>query len=189
MGVKVVSGSVAASSTNTGPNYVTTTTVYLPSGTNTGVYTAQSVAPAGTTAGTIVVASPAATAPCANQGYLTQQQIMYVVDIATGGYSQVVNWQLGGANSGLTINALGYNTLDKYLYGVVRGVFPETFARLSFDGVVQNILNLANDATIGRYYIGDIDTNGQYYTAAQTQGGSVINWRQINLNPTLKDYG
>jgi hypothetical protein len=200
VGVKVAAGftttfsttSTLAATTNTGPTYVTTTSAYKPTGSTTGVYTATTVAPNVINSGTVVIASPLATAPCLNQGYLSQNQVMYSVDIIGGGYSQLVQWKLSSA--ALSINSLGYNPLDSYLYGTIRGVFPETFARLGFDGTVQPLLSLNNTAATaaggGRYYIGDIDTNGQYYAGAQTQPqNGILTWFQINLNPALPDYG
>lgn len=192
------STTTSLSTTNTGPLYITTTSAYKPTGSTTGIYTATSVAPVGTVAGTIVVASPLATAPCLNQGYLTQLQVLYVVDILAGGYSQVLNWALPARdaagniyNPALSINSLGYNVFDSYLYGTIRGRFPETLCRLGFDGTVQEILSMNNTLTTpGRYYIGDIDSNGQYYTGAQGQPSTGnLAWVQVNLNPGLPDYG
>lgn len=170
-------------------------------GSTSAIYTARSIAPSGTVSGTIVIASPLATAPCINQGYLTQQQTLYQVDILSGNFTQTTTWKLptvdaAGAryDPALSINSLGYNPIDSYLYGTIRGRFPESLCRLGNDGTVQEFLSLGNTGVTraqgGRFYIADIDTDGQYYAGSQTQPiDGNLDWIQVNLNPALPNYG
>lgn len=122
---------------------------------------------------------------------------LYTIDIVSGLHSQVAVWTLPAAQSGddatngLSINSIGYNPTDSYLYGTLRGRFPEVLNRLGYDGSVNPILSLNNTVTSpGRYYIGDFDSNGQYYTAAQANPTSGnLAWIQVNLNQALPNYG
>lgn len=70
------------------------------------------------------------------------------------------------------INAIGYNTVDNYVYGVRRdtnlfGVITNNLVRVGADGVYIDlgpILNLPlSPGPAGIYYIGDCDTNGDLF--------------------------
>lgn len=185
--IKVTPGRPVSSSP-----YTTTVSRYLSSGTMTASYTTGSVAPANGAQGTIYIAAPIPTTPCLADGFLSQYNVMYRVDISRGNMTQIFTMDLGNTTNGLNngvngVNSLAYNSIDNYMYGTIRGPTPETFIRIGYDGSYQPLFSLpGTTADPQRFYVGDIDNQGQYYTASQTNGWR---WMQINLNPNTAGYG
>lgn len=132
----------------------------------------------------VIVATPVATAPCLAEGYLSLYNTLYRVNLNSGQSSQiaVVN---SGSNA---INSLGYNPIDAYLYGNTRETAnanvpgPQRFIRIGFNGNTQVLFNLP---TYRSFFVGDIDSNGQYWGASQDP---TWQWIQVNLNPNLPAY-
>jgi len=75
------------------------------------------------------------------------------------------------------VNAIGYNTLDNFLYG--RHTGSEQLIRISADGTATPIGPLTNGGNNG-----DIDTDGYYWYSA---GGAT--WNQVDLRPDSATYG
>lgn len=82
------------------------------------------------------------------------------------GRPRVVAEGVGGA--GPDVDALGFNPLDGYLYGV-QG---------------RRLLRIGADLGPGTHDMGDIDGNGQFFVAS---GGAA--WAQVDLGPELLTYG
>lgn len=67
------------------------------------------------------------------------------------------------------------------MYGNTAGINPQKVYRIGAGGQTQPVATLP----AGRqYYVGDIDSNGQYWLAAPLFSGGFY-WTQINLNPDL----
>ncbi|KAI0026005.1 hypothetical protein F4780DRAFT_774213 [Xylariomycetidae sp. FL0641] len=132
----------------------------------------------GTKQGTVIVESPLPKATCGSNGYLIQAQTLYYVDIINGNSSIAPTRPVGDGVR--NINAIGYNSLDNYIYGSI-GANPSYLIRISSTGdsnILQN-LNYALQLTCG-----DVDNNGQYY--ASNNG---ITWIQVDLRPGSATYG
>lgn len=132
----------------------------------------------------VVLATPVATAPCIQEGYLSTFNDLRRVNLVNGSSSSIATVNSGSS----AINSLGYNPLDSYLYGNSRetanaGVAgPQRFLRIGFNGNTQFLFNLP---TFRSFYVGDIDSNGQYWSASQDP---TWQWIQVNLNPNLPAY-
>ncbi|KAK4500328.1 hypothetical protein PRZ48_008517 [Zasmidium cellare] len=177
----VGSGGAAAANTQ----YTTVTYAYQPTAsTETTIRTSTTIAPSGTYQGTVILATPVATAPCVAEGYLSLFNNLNRVNLQNGSSSLIAT-----VNSGTNaINSLGYNPLDFYLYGNSRETAnanvagPQRFMRIGFNGNTQFLFNLP---TYRSFYVGDIDSNGQYWSASQDP---TWQWIQVNLNPSLPAY-
>ncbi|KAF7196048.1 hypothetical protein HII31_02674 [Pseudocercospora fuligena] len=124
------------------------------------------------------------TAPCVVEGYLSQANALYRVNLATGNSTTI--YTSTDSNTGDGINSLAYNPLDNYLYCTIRGTNPETMGRLSFDGRIQRLFTLPTNTTQRRFYVGDITPDGQYWTASQSNGWQ---WLKVNFAPGTANYG
>ncbi|CAJ2505006.1 Uu.00g124000.m01.CDS01 [Anthostomella pinea] len=156
-------------------SYVTTTAGYT--GT---VKTTTTVSPSGTRPGTVIVQTPLATLNCDPSGYLIQSKSLYRVNITNENTTLV---KIGLGDGTRTINAMGYNIADNFLYAAI-GTAPTTnlnLIRISADGT-SNILGSLNVT----YAVnsGDVDGNSQYWATA---GGS--QWLQVDLMPGSSTYG
>lgn len=80
---------------------------------------------------------------------------VYQVDLLTG-----IVHNLGALNPNNSINALGYNILDGYIYGY--DITTHNVCRVSSDGTIQDICTVPNLPQIP-YSVGDVDSNGYYY--------------------------
>lgn len=83
---------------------------------------------------------------------------MYEVDLATG-----IVTDLGPLNPPNTLNALGYNILDGYIYGY--DITTNNICKVSFDGIVQDLFSVPGLPSYN-YTVGDIDQNGYYHFIA-----------------------
>ena len=119
---------------------------------------------------------PGPTFSCDAGGYLIQRTTLYRLDLATG-ENRIVNDKVGPGGS---INPLGYNVLDNFLYGFV-----------SISGGQKQLIRIdaAGEGTVldlkvpGGLSVGDVDDNGQFWVSA---GGS--RWQQVDLKPGSSTY-
>ncbi|EME80467.1 uncharacterized protein MYCFIDRAFT_212063 [Pseudocercospora fijiensis CIRAD86] len=120
------------------------------------------------------------TAPCVVEGYLSQRNTLYRVNLATGQNSTVYTSTDSGTNDG--INSLALNPLDSYLYATIRGVDPEVMVRVSFDGRLQRLFNLPSGR---KFYVGDFTPDGSFWTGSQSNGWQ---WIKVNFAPGTANY-
>lgn len=125
------------------------------------------------------------TAPCVVEGYLSQRNELYRINIATGNSTAVYTSTDSGTSDG--INSLAYNALDNYLYATLRGVDPEIMLRVSVESPakLQRLFTLPAGR---KHYVGDITPDGYYWTAAQsvTDGWR---WIKVDVDPSRPTYG
>lgn len=82
------------------------------------------------------------------------------------------------ADLGIGVSALGYNTLDNYLYGMDADL--NAIVRINAQGVVTQV---TGEDSVG-VNMGEIDTNGYFWIA---QNG--VDWFQVDLLPGSPTYG
>src|SRR5690606_11734396 len=70
-----------------------------------------------------------------------------------------------GPTSATTYNAIAYNPVDNYIYGL-RGPAPGTLVRVGSDGSVEDVGTIANFPT--NSVVGEFGPDGTYYTATGT---------------------
>lgn len=91
----------------------------------------------------------------------------------------VLNTTVG--NSGTSINGLGYNVLDGFLYGTIINGANSLLVRISGTGTSVVVTPLAG--ITGNIRGGDIDANGIYWVFTQVSDSPVTTWYSFNLNP------
>lgn len=109
---------------------------------------------------------------CDNYGYLIQYVSLYQVDLSTGDVSLVAN----NVSSDDTINTIGYNSLDNFIYG--RGEPSNRLRRISSAGTSEAVTNLTSTESS---FVGDIDSSGFYVSVWLAQPSSVISRRKCLL--------
>jgi uncharacterized repeat protein (TIGR01451 family) len=142
------------------------------------------------TVGLVAVAAPSASAApwtCSSFGYLFQTpnattHEVYQVDLVSGASSLI------GSNPDNT-NAVGFNVLDNYIYGVQRvtvgpGVFDSTIVRVNSDGTVVDLGTPAGMVANDTYGTGDVDPNGHYWFMSNG-----FHWYEVDLAPGSPTYG
>ncbi|MEO5788439.1 gliding motility-associated C-terminal domain-containing protein [Gelidibacter sp.] len=77
------------------------------------------------------------------------------------------------------VNAIGYNVVDNYIYGILQGT--NTAVKIDATGAME-FLTITGDFGVGDYSSGDVDKNGVLYIYGQ---GRFVS---INLNPSAPDY-
>lgn len=77
------------------------------------------------------------------------------------------------------INAIGYNEVDNYLYGLLQGTNQVT--KIDATGAIE-YLTVTGDFVAGQYSSGDVDKNGILYMYGRG------NFVSINLNASAPDY-
>ena len=77
------------------------------------------------------------------------------------------------------VNAIGYNILDNYIYGVLQGT--NNVVKIDATGAME-YLTITGDYSTGDYSSGDINKDGVLYIYGQ---GKFVS---INLNPSAPDY-
>lgn len=76
------------------------------------------------------------------------------------------------ANTGLTINAIGYNTLDNYMYGIVRsGANNGNLVRIGVDGSI-NLLGVVPWSP--NVIAGDMDSSGNLWYIPSAGGSTIV---------------
>jgi hypothetical protein len=108
--------------------------------------------------------------------------MLYSVNISTGSTSLIRSNVGNGVDS---INAIGYNSLDNYLYGAIyyNSNSTASLLRISANGDSSIVLPLSITGG-GIPSAGDVDENGQYWA---TVGGKF--WIQVDLRPGSPTYG
>ncbi|KAH8697304.1 hypothetical protein BGW36DRAFT_165246 [Talaromyces proteolyticus] len=132
--------------------------------------------PATTTSTSTSTSTPTPTLSCDPYGYLVQYASLYRVDLSTGTTTEIAS----GLGQNTSINAMGYNTLDNYLYAYQSST--KTILRISADGTTVTV---DTDAPPAGSYVGDIDTNGHYWVGV----GAASSWAKIDLAPGSPTYG
>ncbi|TPX06867.1 uncharacterized protein E0L32_002363 [Thyridium curvatum] len=175
--------------TSPGPEDLTTT-VATPEGTTPGtviietsswttyttegnIATTKTIPPEGTNPGTVIIETPAPTLECDRYGYLIQAAYLYRVNIETGATEPVGTELIPGAS----INALGYNALDNYLYGLDNN--NHNIVRISNNGTAQNVVGVTVQSVVG-----DIDNEGCYWVL-----DSAYKYYKFDLKPGSSTYG
>lgn len=77
------------------------------------------------------------------------------------------------------INAIGYNVMDNYIYGLLQAT--DQVVKIDATGAME-YLTVKGDFKIADYSSGDVDKNGLLYLYGQNK------FISINLNPTAPDY-
>ncbi|KYK58692.1 hypothetical protein DCS_05709 [Drechmeria coniospora] len=139
-----------------------------------------------------VVPSPL---PCSVNGYIIQNSTnFYGINLTTSQFELINANVAPGITDPGTINTIGYNVLDNYIYGVIRTNNDNTglLIRIGAGGasvILQSvILNAANGfpaANTVRPNLGDVDPNGQYYGTTPAGGY----WIQVDLAPGSPTFG
>jgi len=131
---------------------------------------------------TLTVTDPPAWT-CASYGYLfqtpdaTTHQIVQV-DLVTGASTQI-------GSTPDNVNAVGYNTLDNYIYGWDGAT--GTVVRVGSDGALTSLGVPAGMNTSISYQVGDFDDAGHLYL--QYGGSGTLQWYEIDLAPGSSTYG
>lgn len=150
---------------------VTTTTTTTEISTTTATTTTTEIST--TTVSTCSLPTSSPTLSCDQYGYLIQDATLYRVDLSAG-TNTVVKTAIG---DGSNANAIGYNVLDNYLYGLQ----GSTLLRIFSDGSSQEVVQ-AGQLPTGN--VGDIDLNGRYWLSS---GGNT--WSVYDLYPGSVTYG
>ena len=106
--------------------------------------------------------------------YPTGPTLVQNVNMVTGAYDTA------NTIEGYSINAVGYNVLDDYVYGWNVTGATSTIVRVAADGTVTS-LGTPPGAVQGAV-VGDVDADGQYWTINGTT------WNQIDLAPGSPTY-
>lgn len=172
---------------------VVTSTLGLPLGTSLPTGTADPLVYTSTSTTVVnpapTVQTPAATFACDSSSYFVQTLNNVVslsnIDLASG-QTTLIDTALG-ASEYTSLNALGFNPLDNYLYAIGTSLTAGTYAvvRISNDGTLTSILSFQSPTNPS--YVGDIDANGQYWFSSGGTGSGIV-WYQVNLNPNTASY-
>ncbi|PHH70065.1 hypothetical protein CDD82_7355 [Ophiocordyceps australis] len=114
------------------------------------------------------------TLECSVDAYFIDDKKLLKVSLSTGS-TTVLAADVGG--SGLDIQAVGFNSLDNYLYGLQ----GPNIVRISADGSIQIVASLPEGA---KFNMGDVDGNGTYRLS---DSGSA--WADFDLKPGSSTYG
>ncbi|TPX11809.1 uncharacterized protein E0L32_007546 [Thyridium curvatum] len=141
--------------------------------------TTETISPSGTNPGTVIIETPPATTfTCDKYAYLIQWTSLFRVDIKTGEV-EVVNRDV---NTDSRINAIGYNTLDNYIYGM--DAATHNLLRIPPNGKATVVATRVA-TNLDRPYVGDVDSDGFYWVS----NGSDGLWVKIDLRPGTSTYG
>jgi uncharacterized repeat protein (TIGR01451 family) len=139
-------------------------------------------------AGTALLASPAYAAagdpfPAADPLVFVAQGAPTGLEEAVTDSSGAVSFQPEGPAASVTYNAIGYNTADNYLYGIVStgnaSIPTNSLIRIGQGGVITRVgSSVYNQAP--PWNVGAFGGDGLYYIAASTSVNTVM----LGLNPT-----
>jgi uncharacterized protein DUF6923/Big-like domain-containing protein len=111
---------------------------------------------------TNTVSAAAGPFACTSDFYQVISGQLETLDPVTGTYNNI------GNNAGFNYNAIGYDTLDNYIYGIVTGGGPTgDLIRISNDGSTTD-LGLPTGLPRSGYINGDFDLNGNMYIIANS---------------------
>ncbi|RYP26664.1 hypothetical protein DL767_007947 [Monosporascus sp. MG133] len=116
---------------------------------------------------------------CDEYGYLIQYNSLYRVDLQTGAYEEVASAVTDDDN----VNAIGYNPLDDYLYGIANP--SRQLIRVSALGEAT-VISTFTEAQMGASAnVGDVDSEGYFWF-----GSAGRTWHQVDLRtPGSPTYG
>ncbi len=124
-------------------------------------------------------AGPTNTFACDASGYLIQSSKLSHVNLGTGAVTPM-NTNIGGVGT----NAIGYNVLDNYLYGIQRrtddGIGYYHVVRIDNQGISTSIGHIEFNSAI----CGDVDSEG--FLWASSAG---TNYLKIDVRPGSPTYG
>src|SRR5690606_25340197 len=107
---------------------------------------------------------------------------IYAIDLVTGRYDVAA-----AAFFPQSVNAVGFNVLDGYVYGFLPGA-PRQIVRIAADGTVEE-LGLPAGIPDANHNTGDVDENGQYWLSTQNATSAAAGWRRIDFAPGSPTYG
>ena len=91
---------------------------------------------------------------------------LYTYNLGTNIQTLVKNPLIPSSSSSQFINAIGYNVLDNYLYGILQGT--NQVVKIDDAGNLE-YFTITGDFTAGSYASGDIDKNGVLYIYGQSK--------------------
>lgn len=112
--------------------------------------------------------------PCDPRAYLVQANTLLVIDLATGKQEVIAASIRPSAG---TINAMGFNPLEGYLYAF-QGA---DLIRIGLNGTVDVVLTLPTSPSAN---VGEFDLDGQYY---YSRGATT--WGRVDFFPGSPTYG
>lgn len=120
---------------------------------------------------------------CSAFGYLFQTpdpatHQVYQVDLVSGASSKI-------ADTPDTVNAVGYNTLDDYVYGYDGAT--ASIVRVGADGALMNLGLPDGVSTASGYQVGDFDDAGHLWIEYGGNGSG--QWYEIDYAPGSSTYG
>ncbi|KAK8079527.1 cell agglutination protein mam3 [Apiospora hydei] len=150
------------------------------------VTTTTTIPPSGTVSGTVIIQTPLPTFSCDPNGYLIQQNgsgySLNRINIPTGNREFIKQ----GVGTGAAINAMGYNSLDNYLYAAL-GATPGNLLRIGSNGDSQTLASLGLTTAVTS---GDVDENGYYWaTAGGKQWWGAVHQGRGGVISDLNDRG
>ena len=92
------------------------------------------------------------------------EMMLYEIDTSNGNMIPLANLSDNGVIN--TINAIGYNAIDNYIYGIAQRA-PFALYRIDANGRVQNLGNITGLGAFNN--AGAIDVNGNYYVTGVSQ--------------------
>ncbi|OBX25050.1 DUF6923 family protein [Gelidibacter algens] len=104
---------------------------------------------------------------------------LYTYNLATNTQTLIKNPLIPSSSSSQFINAIGYNILDNYLYGILQGT--NQVVKMDDAGTLE-FLTITGDFKLGSYAAGDIDKNGVLFVYGENK------FISINLNPSASNY-
>ncbi|WP_179349007.1 DUF6923 family protein [Winogradskyella pacifica] len=103
---------------------------------------------------------------------------LYSFDLSTNTLALIKDPIIAETNTSQFINAIGYNIVDNYLYGILSG--SSKVVKIDRNGDIELLDTTGFTGT--NYASGDIDENGILYVYGNNK------FVAINLNPTSSDY-
>lgn len=110
-----------------------------------------------------------------------QSATLYSLNLTTN--QQTVISPAIGLTSSDTVNGIGYNVLDNYLYGAdLSASGASTVIQIAANGSSKRIGTLSG--TTSRWNVGDVDTQGRFWLSISGK-----QWAQVDVRPASTTYG
>ncbi|MEG0297563.1 MAG: SdrD B-like domain-containing protein [Clostridium sp.] len=136
----------------------------------------------------LVTVNPAPSFPCSSEAYQVKQPQVspgiygnsqfIKIEVITG-KTTIVNY-----DTGYVINAIGYNTIDNYIYGIANISGVSNLIKITASGTTINLGPVANLPLGVNMNVGAIDNSGIYYVMENTQS----RYYTIDLRPTSPNF-
>ncbi|KAK6540593.1 hypothetical protein TWF694_007988 [Orbilia ellipsospora] len=117
---------------------------------------------------------------CSPYGYFINNADFWRLNVTTSGILEI-KASIDGATA--VIGAIGYNTIDNYIYGVEKTTGK--ILKIASDGTLTQIGAIATLSTV---IGGDVDNNGQLWIAGAINATN-LSWAQIDVDPNSSNYG